>query len=120
MAASTHLSTVSRHERPKAQEPPSLPRTRIEWPAHAPRFTAYTSIKVQALVGPSSKPQQWCLLMSLRFSAEWLKSLLDQNSQSSSTDLIAHSNFSRSCLEKKRSIGTSNFFEKTTVRRGSM
>ena len=44
----------------------------------------------------------------------------DQNTQSSSTDLIAQSNFSRSVLEKKRSIGTPNFLEKTTVRRGSM
>lgn len=43
-----------------------------------------------------------------------------QNSQSSSTDLIAQSNFSRSVLEKNFSIGTSNFLEKTTVRRGSM
>lgn len=43
-----------------------------------------------------------------------------QNSQSSSTDLIAQSNFSRRVFEKKRSMGTSNFLEKTTVRRGSM
>ena len=45
---------------------------------------------------------------------------IDQNSQFSSTDLIAQSNFSRRVLEKKRSIGTSNFFEKTTVNLGSM
>lgn len=43
-----------------------------------------------------------------------------QNSQSSPADLIAQSNFSRSVLEKNRSIGTLNFFENTTVRRGSM
>lgn len=43
-----------------------------------------------------------------------------QNSQSSSTDLIAQSNFSRNVLEKNFSMGTSNFLEKTTVRRGSM
>ena len=43
-----------------------------------------------------------------------------QNSQSSSTDLIAQLNFSRRVLEKNLSIGTLNFFEKTTVRRGSM
>lgn len=44
----------------------------------------------------------------------------DQNSQSSSTDFTAQSNFSRSVLEKNFSIGTLNFFEKTTVSRGSM
>jgi hypothetical protein len=44
----------------------------------------------------------------------------DQNSQSSSTDLIAHSNFSRKAFEKNFSIGTLNFLLKTTVRRGSM
>jgi len=43
-----------------------------------------------------------------------------QNSQSSSTDLMAHSNFSRRALEKNFSIGTLNFLLKTTVRRGSM
>lgn len=46
--------------------------------------------------------------------------LATQNSQSSSTELIAQLNLSRSVLLKKRSIGTLNFFEKTTVRRGSM
>lgn len=44
----------------------------------------------------------------------------DQNSQSASTDWIAHVNFSRSDFEKSFSIGTSNFLQKTTVRRGSM
>lgn len=43
-----------------------------------------------------------------------------QNSQSASTDLMAHSNFSRSALEKNFSMGTLNFLLKTTVRRGSM
>lgn len=43
-----------------------------------------------------------------------------QNSQSSSTDLIAQSNFSRRVFEKSFSIGTPNFLQKTTVRRGSM
>lgn len=47
--------------------------------------------------------------------------LFPQNSQfGSSTDLIAQLNFSRRVLEKNFSIGTSNFFENTTVRRGSM
>ena len=46
--------------------------------------------------------------------------MANQNFQVSSTDAIAQANFSRSVLEKKRSMGTSNFFEKTTVRRGSM
>lgn len=45
-----------------------------------------------------------------------------QNSQSSSSssDSIAHVNFSRSVFEKNFSTGTSNFLENTTVRRGSM
>lgn len=43
-----------------------------------------------------------------------------QNSQFSSTDLMAHSNFSRSVLEKNFSMGTLNFLTKTTVSRGSM
>lgn len=43
-----------------------------------------------------------------------------QNSQFSSTDLMAQSNFSRSVFEKNLSMGTLNFLEKTTVRRGSM
>lgn len=49
-----------------------------------------------------------------------LKLLLPQNSQFSSTDFMAHPNFSRRVFEKMRSIGTSNFLQKTTVRRGSM
>ena len=45
---------------------------------------------------------------------------LFQNSQFSSTDLMAQSNFSRRVLEKNFSMGTPNFLENTTVRRGSM
>ena len=54
---------------------------------------------------------------------DWIITMRDatfQNSQFSSTDLIAQSNFSRSVFEKNFSMGTLNFLENTTVRRGSM